>query len=161
LAGALRGVLGRSDLELTASVVTVPLSVAFLVWSGSILSAHRIARRDLVPFAIVAAVLLAIYSVGARVYVPHLFSTYATRYGVIGAVFAMISTLFCIMVVLVAAAAAGREVQDELDRIRRGEQPREDEVRRQWDAVTSEARSRWDTARDRWHEHRRKRDAEP
>ena len=36
-----------------------------------------------------------VYSVGAAVYVPHLFSTYATRYGVIGAVFAMISALFC------------------------------------------------------------------
>ena len=37
------------------------------------------------PFAVIAAVLLAVYSVGANVYLPHLFSTYATRYGVIGA----------------------------------------------------------------------------
>ena len=77
-----------------------------------------------------------LYSVGAAVYVPHLFNTYATRYGVIGAVFAMISALFCIMVVIVGSAAAGREVHDELDRIRRGERPAEDEVRRQWDEVT-------------------------
>ena len=81
-------------------------------------------------------------------YVPHLFSTYATRYGVIGAVFAMISALFCVMVVLVGSAAAGREVHDELDRIRRGERPADDEVRRQWDEVTAEARSRWETLRD-------------
>ena len=52
---------------------------------------------------------------------PHLFSTYATRYGVIGAVFAIISTLFCVMLVVVGSAALGREVRDELDRIRRGE----------------------------------------
>ena len=70
-------------------------------------------------------------------YVPHLFSTYATRYGVIGAVFAMISAFFCVMVVVVGSAAAGREVHDELDRIRRGERPAEDEVRRQWDEVTA------------------------
>ena len=48
---------------------------------------------------------------------------YATRYGVIGAVFAMISALFCVMVVVVGSAAAGREVHDELDRIRRANDP--------------------------------------
>ena len=85
-------------------------------------------------------------------------STYATRYGVIGAVFAMISALFCVMVVVVASAAAGREVHDELDRIQRGERPAEDEVRRQWDQVIGEARSRWETLRaqiqKRRHQHR-------
>ena len=88
--------------------------------------------------------LLAVYSVGATVYVPHLFSSYATRYGVIGAVFAMISALFCVMVVIVGSAAAGREIDDELGRIRRGERPADDEVQRQWDEVaevpTREAR---------------------
>ena len=112
---------------------------------------------DLLPFGVLGAVLLALYSVGATVYVPHLFSTYATRYGVIGAVFAMISALFCVMVVLVGSAAAGREIDDELDRIRRGERPAEDEVQRQWDEVTAEARSRWDTLREQSQERRRKR----
>ena len=101
----------------------MPLSVVFLVWSGWVLSAKRIARATLIPFAVLGSALLAVYSVGATVYVPHLFSTYATRYGVIGAVFAMISALFCVMVVLVASAAAGREIDDELERIRRGERP--------------------------------------
>ena len=129
----------------------------FLAWSGRVLSAKRIARPDLLPFAVIGAVLLAIYSVGATVYVPHLFNTFATRYGVIGAVFAMISALFCVMVVLVGSAAAGREVADELGRIRRGEKPAEDEVRRQWDEVTAEARSRWDTLRTQVQERRRRR----
>ena len=111
------------------------------------------------PFAIVGSVLLAVYSVGATVYVPHLFDTFATRYGVIGAVFAMISAFFCIMVVLVGSAAAGREVDDELARIRRGEKPAEDEVRRQWDEVTAQARSRWETLREPIHERRRRRNA--
>ena len=88
------------------------------------LSAKRIARRALIPFALLGSVALAVYSVGAAVYLPHLFSTYSTRYGVIGAVFAMISALFCVMVVVVGSAAAGREIHDELDRIRRGEQAR-------------------------------------
>jgi uncharacterized BrkB/YihY/UPF0761 family membrane protein len=151
LSGFLRGVLPPGELEITATVVIVPLSVVFLTWTGSVLSAKRIALRELLPFAVVGAVATAIYSVGAQVYVPHLFSTYATRYGVIGAVFAMISTLFCIMVVIVASAALGREISDELDRIRRGERPAEDEVRRQWDEVTAEARTRWEVVRKRAH----------
>ena len=160
LSGVLHAVLGRSRLELTAALLAMPLSVVFLVWSGWMLSAKRIARRDLLPFAILGSALLAVYSVGAAVYVPHLFSTYATRYGVIGAVFAMISALFCVMVVVVGSAAAGREVHDELDRIRRGERPAEDEVRRQWDEVTAQARSRWETLRTQIQERRRRRDAD-
>ena len=147
LTGLIHGVAGRSDLELTATLLTAPLSAAFLYWSGQVLSAGRIPKAQLVPFALIGTALLAAWSVGALVYVPHLFSSYATRYGVIGAVFAMISSLFCTMVVVVGAAAAGREVADELDRIRRGERPADDDVRRQWDEVTAEARLRWDTLR--------------
>jgi uncharacterized BrkB/YihY/UPF0761 family membrane protein len=147
LSGVIQAALGRSRLELAAALLGMPLSAVFLAWSGWVLSAKRIARQDLIPFAVLGSVLLAAYSVGATVYVPQLFSTYATRYGVIGAVFAMISALFCVMVVVVASATAGREVRDELGRIRRGERPAEDEVRRQWDEVTAEARSRWETLR--------------
>ena len=157
LSGSLHAVLGRSRLELSAALLCTPLSVLFLLWTGRVLTAKRLAREDLIPFAVVGAVLLAVYSVGATVYVPHLFDTYATRYGVIGAVFAMISTLFIIMAILVVSAAAGREVHDELDRIARGERPAEDEVQRQWDEVTTQARSRWDTLRAQIQERRRAR----
>jgi uncharacterized BrkB/YihY/UPF0761 family membrane protein len=154
--GVLQVALGRSSLDLTAALLVLPLSAIFLVWSGWVLSAKRIERQDLWPFGIVGSALLAAYSVGAAVYVPHLFDTYATRYGVIGAVFAMISTLFCVMVTLVVSAAAGREVHDELDRIQRGERPAENEVRRQWDQVIGETRSRWETLRVQMQERRRK-----
>ncbi|MDP9133809.1 MAG: YihY/virulence factor BrkB family protein [Actinomycetota bacterium] len=156
ISGFVHAVLGRSRLELTAALLVAPLTAAFLLWGGRVLSARRIERPDLMPFAILGSVLLAACSVAATVYVPHLFDTYATRYGVIGAVFAMISVLFCVMVALVASAAAGREVHDELDRIRRGERPAENEVRRQWDQVTGEARSRWETLRVQIQERRRK-----
>jgi membrane protein len=155
LSGLLHAGLGRSRLELSAALLSVPLSVAFLVWSGRVLSAKRIERHDLLPFGIFGAVLLGLCSVAATVYVPHLFSSYATRYGVIGAVFAMISALFIAMVVVVGSAAAGREIYDELGRIRRGEKPADDEVRRQWDQVTAEARSRWETLRVRIQARRR------
>jgi membrane protein len=149
--------LGRGRLELGAALLVAPLAAVFLAWSGRVLSAKRIAAPDLLPFAILGATLLAGYSVGATVYVPNMFSTFATRYGVIGAVFAMISALFCVMVVLVGAAAAGREVNEELGRIRQGERPAEDEVRRQWGQVIAETRSRWDTLRAQRDERRRRR----
>ena len=123
------------------------------------LSAKRLERDDLMPFGILGAALFALYSVGATVYVPHLFSSYATRYGVIGAVFAMISVLFIAMAILVVTAAAGREIRDELGRIRRGEKPAHDEVQRQWDEVTAQASSHWETLRTGVEERRRKRHA--
>ena len=135
-------------LQIGANLVLLPVSAAFLVWSGWILTAKRLSRKSLLPFGVTGAVLLAMYSTGAAVYVPHLFESYATRYGVIGAVFAMISALFCVMVVIVAAAALGREVGDELARIRNGERPADDEVKHEWDAVIAETRSRWAVLRE-------------
>jgi uncharacterized BrkB/YihY/UPF0761 family membrane protein len=157
VSGVMHAALGRSRLELSAALLAAPLTAAFLVWSGWLLSAKRIARQDLIPFGIVGSVVLTVYSVGATVYVPHLFDTYATRYGVIGAVFAMISTFFIIMVITVGSAAAGRELHDELDRIGRGERPADDEVQRQWDEVTAQARSRWETVHVRIQDRRRAR----
>jgi uncharacterized BrkB/YihY/UPF0761 family membrane protein len=159
LSGLIQAVVGGSRLELAAALISAPLTAVLLIWSGRILSAQRIQRAALVPFGILGAGLFAAYSVGATVYVPNMFSSYATRYGVIGAVFAMISALFCVMVVLVGSAAAGREIDDELDRIRRGEARAEDEVRRQWDEVTAQARSRWQTLREGLEARRRRRAA--
>jgi uncharacterized BrkB/YihY/UPF0761 family membrane protein len=155
--GLIHGTLEHTRLELTATLLVAPVTAGFLLWSGRVLSAKRLARPDLFPFAILGSVSLAACSVGTTVYVPHLFDTYATRYGVIGAVFAMISVLFILMVAVVASAAAGREVRDELDRIRRGERPAENEVRHQWDQVTGEARSRWETLRAQIRERRHRR----
>ena len=154
ISGLLHAALGRSTLELTAALLSAPVTGVFLLWSGRVLSARRIERPDLIPFAVVGAALLAACSVAAAVYVPHLFDTYATRYGVIGAVFAMISGLFCFSTVVVGSAAVGREVRDELDRIGRGERPAENEVRHQWDQVIAQARSRWDTLREQARERR-------
>jgi membrane protein len=149
VSGWIHALVGWGRLELVASLLVLPLTAVFLVWSGWVLSAKRIAWKDLLPFGVSASILTAAYSIGATVYVPQLFSSYATRYGVIGAVFAMISTLFCVMIILVASAALGREVNEELDRIRRGERPPEHEVRRQWDNVLEEVRSHWRTVRGR------------
>ena len=148
LSAWIHGVLDLSRLQIGANLALLPVSAVFLVWSAWILTAKRLDWRGLVPFGVVGAVLLAVYSTGASVYVPHLFETYATRYGVIGAVFAIISALFCVMVVIVGSAALGREVSAELKRIRDGERPPDGEVRRQWDAIIAESRSRWAVLRE-------------
>lgn len=156
ISGVAHREIGGSRVQIGANLLLTPLTAIFLAWSGRVLSAKRIELRSVAPFAIVASLALAVYFAGAAVYVPHLFSSYASRYGAIGAVFAMISALFGFMIVLVASAALGREVFDELNRIRRGEQPADDEVRREWDTFIREARSRWQTLRDQIDRMRRK-----
>ncbi|MGV9356422.1 YhjD/YihY/BrkB family envelope integrity protein [Streptomyces misionensis] len=138
---------GESRAHLVSAAGELPVTAVFLVWSGVLLSAHRVAWRDLVPFGITGAVAIAVYSVGASLYLPLLFNTSAQRYGVVGAVFAMISALFAVMLCIVGSAVAGREIRDELTRIGHGERTPDDEVRRQWDAMVGQARSRWRTAR--------------
>jgi membrane protein len=149
ISGVAHREIGHSRVQVGANLLLAPLTAVFLAWSGRVLSARRVAVRDLVPFAIIASLALAVYFAGAAVYVPHLFSSYASRYGAIGAVFAMISALFGFMMFLVASAALGREVLAELGRIRAGKRPPDDEVRREWEVFMGEARSRWQTLRDR------------
>lgn len=140
--------LGGGHLGLAAAVCEVPVSTAFLTWSGWVLSAKRLAWPVVLPFAVSAAVLTAAYSVVATVYLPRLFTSYASRYGAAGAVFGMATTLFGVMLVIVASAALGREVRDELIRIRQGKRPSQDEVRRQWDSIVEQTRSRWRKVRN-------------
>ncbi|MEW2618993.1 YhjD/YihY/BrkB family envelope integrity protein [Streptomyces sp. NPDC048106] len=147
ISGLIQSLPNESRAHVLSAVAELPVTAVFLVWSGVLLSARRIAWRDLVPFGVTGAVAIAVYSVGATLYLPHLFNTSAHRYGVVGAVFAMISALFAVMLCVVGASVVGREVRDELTRISHGERTPDDEVRRQWDAMVDQARSRWRTAR--------------
>lgn len=137
----------ESRAHLLSAAVELPVTAVFLVWTGVLLSARRIAWRDLIPFGVTGAVAIAVYSVGATLYLPHLFNTSAQRYGVVGAVFAMISALFAVMLCIVGASVMGREIRDELTRISHGERTPDDEVRRQWNDVVSQTRSRWRSVR--------------
>ncbi|MDI2127730.1 YhjD/YihY/BrkB family envelope integrity protein [Yinghuangia seranimata] len=147
LSGWIHAALGHRPFELAAALVVAPLTAVFLVWSGRLLSAVRITPRDLLPFGVIGAVALTGYSVAMSVYMPRLFNSSTARYGAIGAVFAMLSALFGAMFAVVASAALGAEVREELDRIGRGERPPDDEVRKEWDTVLAQARSRWEATR--------------
>jgi uncharacterized BrkB/YihY/UPF0761 family membrane protein len=156
ISGVTHREIGHGRVQVAANLLLTPVTAIFLLWSGHVLSARRIALKSLAPFAVIASLVLAVYLAGAAVYVPHLFSSYASRYGAIGAVFAMISALFGFMLALVASAAIGREVFDELGRIRVGERPPDDEVRREWDTFMTQTRARWQTRRDQIDRIRRK-----
>ena len=53
ISGVLHAGLGRSRLELSAALVMAPLSVVFLVCTGRMLSAKRLAGPDVLPFAVI------------------------------------------------------------------------------------------------------------
>lgn len=146
--GWISAVLGGWAGGLPAAVCEAAVSAVFLVWSGWILSAKRVRGVELIPFGITGAVLVSVYSWAAALYLPRLFNSYTDRYGVVGAVFAMLSALFAAMFVIVASAVLGREVSEEIARIRQGRHPSEHEVRRQWEDVLEQTRSRWRTVRE-------------
>ncbi|WP_328435763.1 hypothetical protein [Streptomyces sp. NBC_00425] len=148
VSGWISAVLGGWLGGLPAAVCEAAVSAVFLVWSGRLLSAKRVPAVELIPFGITGAVFVSVYSWGATLYVPRLFNSYADRYGVVGAVFAMLSALFAVMLVIVASAVLGREVSEELARIRQGRRPSEHEVRREWEELREQARSRWRRVRE-------------
>ena len=151
--GALALVFDGGILNVLGLAANGVLAVAFLVWTGRLLSAGRVSDRDLLPFAILVSLGLIAYGVVSDIYVPRMFDSYVSRYGVIGATFAIISALFGAMFVVVVMTAIGREVADEWERVRRGERPPEDAVRQEWEALMSDLRAR----RDIWLETRRAR----
>jgi membrane protein len=146
--GWLHALLGGGRLQLAATALQVPLTAALLVWGGRVLTARRCPWPDLVPFGIIGALLSALYALGSAVYLPRVFSTYGSRYGALGAVFAMITALFGAMLTFVGSAALGREVHDELGRIARREVPPDDEIRQEWATIRAQTLAHWQTARE-------------
>jgi uncharacterized BrkB/YihY/UPF0761 family membrane protein len=153
--GVIAYVLKGGLVNIAGLCANVALGVAFLVWTGRLLGANRVTDRDLLPFAILVTLGLLVYGVVSDIYVPRMFDSYAERYGVIGATFAIISALFGAMFVVVVMTAIGREVADEVERVRKGERPPEDAVQQEWEGLLSDLRAR----RDVWLESRRERKA--
>jgi membrane protein len=150
IGGVIATVFGGPVLGLAGLAIALVEGVVFLIWSGWILSAKRVPWRRLVPFAVAAAVALGVYGSVSDLWLPDLFDSYTQRYGVIGATFALISWLFGAMVVLVVASAVGREISDELDRIRSGDRESQDAVLAEWDDARRQAEQARDEARAKW-----------
>jgi membrane protein len=133
--GAIRSISIGGMLEAVLSLALIPLGVAFVVWSGNVLTRRRVPRRPLVPGAVLTLSALTLYGIASNIYVPELFNSYASRYGAIGVTFALISWLFGVMVCIVACTAVGREVWDELESIRRGGRPSTAQIDAEWAQV--------------------------
>ena len=139
ITGAVRANYNAGVLEILTGAVLAFVSIVFVIWSGVLLSNRRITRRELLPAAIVVAAVGGLLAFGGDIYVPRLFNSYANRYGAVGAVFALISWLFVLMVGLVSAVAVGREVSLELDAIQRGEKPSSEQIQAEWAGVRRQA----------------------
>jgi membrane protein len=124
------------------TVALVPLAAAFVLWSGRVLTDRRVSRRQLLPGALLVAGLGVAVAIGSDVYVPRLFNSYASRYGAIGAAFALISWLFVAMLVFVGSTAVGREVWAELEAIRRGDRPSNAQIEAEWAAMRAQVDQR-------------------
>ena len=70
LIGLIHVQLGQGRLEANAALLGAPLTAAFLLWSGRLLTAKRVARHGLIPFAVLGSTLLTLYSMGAAVVFP-------------------------------------------------------------------------------------------
>jgi len=137
LTGFARSAYDSGVLEIVSIVVLGVAGLAFVVFTGVTLTNRRVTRQQLMPAAVLVVALSALFAIGGDIYVPRLFNSYADRYGAVGAVFAMISWLFVLMIALVAAVAVGREVWAELETIRRGDHPSHAQVEAEWAGVRS------------------------
>jgi membrane protein len=137
--GVVRANYNAGVAEILTGVALAGLSVGFVIWSGVTLSNQRITKRELLPAAILVAAVALVLGIAGDIWVPRLFNSYASRYGAVGAVFALISWLFVLMVGLVTAVAIGREVSDELAAIRRGEKPSNEQIQAEWAQVRTQA----------------------
>jgi membrane protein len=148
VASVLRVEVDGGLLEIVSGAALLVAGLGFVLWSGVLLTGRRVSTRELLPAAILIVVLGGILGVAGDIYVPRLFNSYASRYGAVGAVFALISWLFVLMVALVSATAVGREVSTELDSIRRGERPSRAQIDEEWGRVRAMV-SEWRARRNR------------
>lgn len=92
-------------------VMAVRVAVAFVLWLALqyLLLSRRVPRRELVPGAIVGAVGEVLAAAYSAVWMPHLLSVNAQRYGVIGVTFALLTWLIVLGACLVASAVISAE----------------------------------------------------
>lgn len=107
LVSLLSGGLGeRVGSTVLRAVVGIPfwLALQYVLLSG------RVPWRALLPGAVVMGIGQSLISLGSAVWMPHLISTNAARYGTIGVTFALLSWLILICAAIVAGAAVSVEM---------------------------------------------------
>jgi membrane protein len=108
------GLLGSLSRSIPGGqLITLPIKVVVsaLLWVQlqRMLLSRRVSRRQLRPGAVVAGVMQVVSSVYATTFLPHLVTTDADRYGVIGVTFALLTWLIVISAGIVAIAVVSAE----------------------------------------------------
>jgi membrane protein len=102
----------------TVSAFLVSIISGAVLWSvtPTILLGRRVPLRALRRGGVTTAILLTLFNIGTRIYIPHSMNTNITRYGLVGATLTILSWLFAFSLLLVVSAAAGAVLSEsELD----------------------------------------------
>ena len=94
---------------LIAFPLKVAVSAVLWVQLQRMLLSRRVSRRQLRPGAVVAALAQVATSLYAATFLPHLVTTDAERYGVIGVTFALLTWLIVVCAGIVAIAVVSAE----------------------------------------------------
>jgi membrane protein len=89
--------------------VVVSLALGSILWMVTpfILLGRRVALRELLPGGIATAILLVLFNLGSRLYLPHSTTANVRRYGLVGVTFTILTWLFAFSLTLIASAAIG------------------------------------------------------
>jgi membrane protein len=90
-------------------VVSTCLAVVLWLQLQRLLLSRRVSRRKLLPGALTAGLAQAVAAVYSTVWMPHLVSSNAERYGVIGVTFALLTWLIVVSAGIVVAAVVSAE----------------------------------------------------
>ncbi|MFL5825710.1 MAG: YhjD/YihY/BrkB family envelope integrity protein [Thermoleophilaceae bacterium] len=99
-----------------AVLLSLTWSLAFFTWTPYVLTGYRVHWRRLVPIGFFTTTGLAFFVLASGIYLPHLISTKAQRYGLIGVAFALLSWILAAAFVIVAAAVMGAEFSEKPSR---------------------------------------------
>jgi membrane protein len=95
-----------------AVLLSLAWSLVFFTWTPYVLTGYRVHWRRLLPIGVLTTGGLALFVLASGVYMPHLISDKAQRYGLIGVTFALLSWLLVGGFVIVAAAVIGSELSE-------------------------------------------------
>ncbi|HEX3330971.1 MAG TPA: YhjD/YihY/BrkB family envelope integrity protein [Gaiellales bacterium] len=89
--------------------IVVSLALGSILWMVTpfILLGRRVAMRELLPGGIATAILLVLFNLGSRLYLPHSTTSNVHRYGLVGVTFTILTWLFAFSLTLIASAAIG------------------------------------------------------
>ena len=97
-------------------VVAAVLGGALFLWTPYVLMGRRVAWRRLLPTAAISGAAALLFGVGSAILMPGVVTQNATRYGYIGVAFSLVTWLFCLASLIVAAAVLGAQLERERER---------------------------------------------